>query len=242
MRPQIYGELSAWYHLLDPLADHEDEGTFFREELARLRPSARTLLELGAGAGNNAAFMKQRFECTLTDLSPAMLELSRVTNPDCEHVLGDMRSLRLGRQFDVVFVHDAVMYMQTEAELRDVMVTAFEHLAPGGALLLAPDGVREGFADHTELYQHDLGARSLRCIEWVWDPDPSDTLYWVEYSFLLREGESMRAVHDRHLEGIFPRQTWLDLLTRVGFVAKASRRLLDDGGPDEIFIGEKPAA
>jgi trans-aconitate methyltransferase len=49
--------------------------------------------------------MKKDFEMTLVDLSPQMLEVSKRQNPDCEHVVGDMRTVRLGREFDAVFVH-----------------------------------------------------------------------------------------------------------------------------------------
>ena len=75
---------------------------------------ARTLLELGSGGGNNASHLKTRFDCTLTDISPEMLALSRSLNPECEHLEGDMRTLRLGREFDVVFIHDAISYLTTE--------------------------------------------------------------------------------------------------------------------------------
>jgi len=34
---------------------------------------------------------------TLTDLSPQMLTMSRELNPECAHVQGDIRTLRLGR-------------------------------------------------------------------------------------------------------------------------------------------------
>ena len=61
---------------------------------------------------------EQRFTCTLSDLSPQMLSLSRTLNPGCEHVLGDMRTLRLGRTFDAVFVHDAVMYSRRRTTSR----------------------------------------------------------------------------------------------------------------------------
>ena len=74
---------------------------------------ATTLLELGSGGGNNASHLKHRFECTLTDLSPEMLALSRTLNPECEHIEGDMRTLRLERTFDAVFVHDAIAYITT---------------------------------------------------------------------------------------------------------------------------------
>src|SRR6266446_5297728 len=51
------------------------------------------------------------FAMTLVDLSPRMLLVSRRLNPECEHIKGDIRTLRLGRTFDVVFVHDAICHM-----------------------------------------------------------------------------------------------------------------------------------
>ena len=54
-----------------------------------------------------ASHYKQRVAATLTDLSPEMLRLSQSLNPDCEHVQGDMRTVRLGQEFDAVLVHDA---------------------------------------------------------------------------------------------------------------------------------------
>ena len=62
-----------------------------------------------------------------------------------------MRSVRLGRTFDAVFVHDAIAYMTTEDDLRAVFATAFEHTRPGGVALFVPDAVTETFepaADH----------------------------------------------------------------------------------------------
>jgi hypothetical protein len=54
-----------------------------------------------------------------------MRAMSRALNPDCEHLDGDMRSVRLARSFDAVFVHDAVCYMTTESDLRMAIETAF---------------------------------------------------------------------------------------------------------------------
>ena len=77
-----------------------------------------TLLELGSGGGNNASHLKKHFQMTLVDLSPGMLEVSRKLNPECEHLQGDMRSVRLGRSFDAVFMHDAIAYMTSAEDLR----------------------------------------------------------------------------------------------------------------------------
>src|SRR5262245_15595750 len=109
----MYNELAEWWPLLSPLDDYADEASFFHQVLvAAGLPSAPTLLELGSGGGNNAFHLKPYFaQVTLADVSPQMLAVSRNLNPDCEHLEGDMRTLRLQRTFDVVFIHDAIDYM-----------------------------------------------------------------------------------------------------------------------------------
>ena len=241
MQPLLYGELTPWYRLLDPVADHADEAAAYVAALEGAgAPRGGRLLELGAGAGGNAFFVKRNFRCTLTDLSPGMLALSEALNPDCEHLPGDMRTLRLPRQFDAVLVHDAVAYMTTRADLAAVAATAFAHTRPGGAALFAPDYVRESFRERSELYTGDDGPRSLRCVEWIWDPDTADETYAAEYAFLLRDGVDIKAVHDRHVEGLFPRATWVEILSGAGYRVDLVDRPFDDTTTDQIFICRRP--
>ncbi len=87
---------------------------------------------------------------TLVDLSEDMLAVSRELNPECEHLPGDMRTVRLGRTFDAVFVHDAIEYMTTEADLRQAIATAYEHCRPGGVAVLVPDDIAENFEPATD--------------------------------------------------------------------------------------------
>ena len=82
---------------------------------------------------------------TLVDLSPQMLAVSRALNPECEHREGDMRTVNLGRTFDAVFVHDAIMYMTSEADsLIAAMRNAYRHCRAGGVALFVPDYSRAG--------------------------------------------------------------------------------------------------
>ena len=228
---KLYAELAGWYRLIDPPPDHADEAGAYGDLLARAAPGARTLLELGCGGGHNASYLKARFECTLTDLSPVMLALSRELNPECAHVLGDMRTLRLGRSFDLVLVHDAVMYMTTREDVLAAARTAFAHLRPAGAALFVPDCVRETFREGAHMEGSDLGARSARFIEWSRDPDPDDETCTVDYAFLLRDGTEVQAVHDRHVEGLFAEAVWVEVLARAGFdVAPVHGALEDEPG------------
>ncbi len=202
-----------------------------------LDPPAATLLELGSGGGNTASHLKDHFRLTLADLSPAMLEVSRALNPECEHLLGDMRSLRVGRVFDRVLIHDAIMLMTTEEDLRQTLATAFAHCRPGGGALFAPDWVRETFGPATEHGGCDRDGRGLRYVEWIREPAPGDTCCRADFALLLREADgSVRVEHDRQVFGLFPRTDWLRLLGEVGF---APRSLPDPFGR-ELFVGVRP--
>jgi SAM-dependent methyltransferase len=243
--PLLYTDLAGWFHLLTRPEEYAEEALeYFGDIEAALGRRPATLLELGCGGGNNASYMKNWTQPTLTDVSPTMLAMSRRLNPDCEHIAGDMRELRLGRVFDAVFVHDAVCYMRSETDLRRAMETAFLHCRPGGAALFVPDDVRETFEPRTDCGGND-GAeggpdagRALRYLEWSWDPDPADSEALTDFAYLLRERDgSVRALRDRHVFGLFPRATWLGLLREVGFVAEPA--------PSEIggapFIARRPA-
>jgi trans-aconitate methyltransferase len=203
----------------------------------------RRVLELGCGGGNNASHLKARFEMTLSDLSPGMLDVSRALNPGCEHVRGDMRTLRLGRTFDAVLVHDAVMYLTRERDLRAAVVTAYEHLRPGGVALFVPDDVKETWRPVTKHGGHDGDGRALRYLVWSYDPDPGDTTTVAAYAFLLREAQRTRCVHDRHALGLFPRATWVRLFEETGFRLTAVPYLHSTFPPDaghELFLGVRP--
>jgi SAM-dependent methyltransferase len=241
---KMYDELASWWPLLSAPADYAEEAAFYGRTLAAAceRPP-RTVLELGSGGGNNAFHLKAQFQMTLVEPSAAMLAVSQALNPECEHAIGDMRSARLGRTFDAIFVHDAVCYMTTERDLRQAIETAFIHCRPGGAALLAPDFVRENFRASTDHGGEDGLDRGLRYLEWTWDPDPDDSTYLADYALLLRTPDGMmRIEHDRHVEGLFSRRDWLRLLSEAGFtpeVVPFEHSELEPGS-HEVFVARKP--
>jgi SAM-dependent methyltransferase len=241
---KMYDELAAWWPLLSAPADYEEEAAFYGDTLAAGcdRPP-RTVLELGSGGGNNASHLKTRFDMVLVEPSEGMRAVSRALNPECEHVAGDMRTARLGRQFDAVFVHDAVCYMTTESDLRLAIETAFVHCRPGGAALFAPDFVTENFTASTDHGGHDNQTHGLRYLEWTRDPDPTGTTYIVDYACMLRTPDGVvRVEHDRHVEGLFSRATWLRLLSEAGFeprVVPFEHSELEPGS-HEVFVARRP--
>ena len=233
-RLRLYQELADWWPLLSPPEEYVEEAADLLGRLNIPAGGPGTLLELGSGGGSLAFHLKPHFALTLTDISPGMLAVNRTVNPECEHILGDMRSLRLGRRFDIVLVHDAIMYAITPDDVRATLQTAAMHCRPDGMVMVVPDFTREVFAPGTDHGGRDApDGRGLRYLEWAWDPDPSDHTYVVDYAFLLRERDgTVRVEHDRHIEGLFSRSQWLGWFSEAGLSAASAL----DGWGRERFL------
>jgi SAM-dependent methyltransferase len=239
--PRLYEDLAGWWPLLSPPGEYGEEADDLLSRL--IQGGARaggTLLELGAGGGSLAFHLKRWFRLTLTDRAPGMLAVSRTVNPECEHVVGDMRTLRLDRRFDVVLIHDAIVYATEPAAVQAVLRTAAFHCRLGGTVAVIPDHVRETFqpgADHGGYDAPD--GRGLRYLEWTWDPDSADDTYLVDYAFLLRAADGTVAIdYDRHVEGLFGRPQWLDWLGQAGLPASCAT----DRWGRPVFIGNRTGA
>lgn len=236
----MYDDLAPWWPLLSPVADYAEEAVFFLDCLrAQGMALGGTLLELGAGGGNNAYHLAPAFsDVTLVDLSPGMLAHARSLLPVAKCHIADMRSVRLGRTFDVVFVHDAIDYMCTEQDLAALFETIAAHCRPGGWVLLAPDHVAETFEPYTDHGGSDGPDRSLRYLEWARygqppRPDAPATTCEVDMTYVLREaGRAPRVLHDTHVYGLFPRNHWLAGLRAVGLPAT----IIVDPFERELFL------
>ncbi len=241
--PFLYTDLADWWPILSHPADYAEEAEFYRKALLKYSKNApKTMLELGGGGGNNASHLKAHFEMTLVDLSPGMLAVSQKLNPECDHQQGDMRSVRLDRQFDVVFIHDAIAYMTSETDLQAAIQSAYLHTRPGGVALFAPDFVRETFKPSTGHGGHDGVGRSLRYLEWTWDPDPTDHSCRMQMVYLLREGQEITdTISDQHDLGLFSLAEWKRIVRQSGFAPHAIPFEHSDLEPGStyVFVGIK---
>ena len=241
---RLYSELAGWWPLISPPGEYADDAAVIGAVFAAAAMPVRSVLDLGSGGGHVAWHLRGGRSLTLVDLSAGMLAVSRQLNPDATHVEGDMRTLRLGQVFDAVLVHDAVDYITTQKELRQVIGTAFAHCRPGGLALFAPDHTAETFRPGSGGGGGtDATGRQASFREKTTDPEPGDDWILAEYEFTLREPDgTVRVVPEAHRLGSFSRDTWLRLLTRAGFEASAEPGVDGGGGrPVRIlFVGRRP--
>jgi len=241
----FYDHLADWWPVISPVSHYAGECAEFLGILKARRPQAQTLLELGSGGGHVAFHLKAEFDCTLTDLSPAMLEVSRRLNPGCRHIQGDMRTLDLDRRFDIVLAHDAIAYMTSEADLRAAFATARRHLAPGGLAMFIPDEVHETFEPGaSDLFGGEApDGRSARALEWCGELAADGTTA-VHYAFLLKDTDGqVTTAGETHHVGVFARADWARWLEAEGFTVETLVEQTDeDRTPRFLFLGTRKEA
>ena len=136
----VFGAYSRYYDLLYKDKDYAGEAGYVRSLIERHHPQARSLLDLGCGTGRHALLLAEfGYAVTGVDRSPEMLIAANAQGGAGvrPHFLqGDVRSARLGQQFDVVVSLFHVMsYQATNEDLRAAFLTAKEHLKPGGVFI-----------------------------------------------------------------------------------------------------------
>src|SRR5262245_41304095 len=135
-RRLLYSE-PRLYDLVFPDADRATE-RMCREAFRRYLPAPpASALDIGCGSGRHlAALAESILECWGVDLLESNVPYPQATRPRLHVVQGDMRTVRLGRVFDVVTsLGNALSYALTDADLADTMSTYAAH-AHAGTLLI----------------------------------------------------------------------------------------------------------
>jgi SAM-dependent methyltransferase len=216
---RLYGDLAWTWPILSPpehyVGEAEEAHRNIREHIRR---EARTLLHLGSGGGHLDRTLKNHYRVTGVDVSESMLELARALNPEVTYARGDMRTVRMGKTYDAVAIFDSIDYMLSKEDLRAAFVTAHEHLRPGGIFLTYAEDTKERFQQNrSRVTVQSKGDVHVVFLENAFDPDPTDTMFENTFIYLIRKDGRLQVETDRHLSGLFPFQTWLDLLRDVGF-------------------------
>jgi len=238
---RLYQDLAWLWPLWEDIEVYRQESELFARLIkkhAGIR--VRTLLDMGCGGGKNAFHLKRHFDVTGIDKSHAMLANARKLNPECDFYRKDMRNFKLDRQFDSVYINDAIAYMKTQNELLKVFGMAYKHLRPGGVMVSYPDRCKERFKQNeTTVWTTKHSDMDLTFIENDYDPDPKDQTYESTFVYLIRKKGRLKVEHDLHVCGLFGLDVWRRLLRRADFeVTEVENR---EVGDIPVFVCLKPA-
>lgn len=139
---KVFDAYAAYYDLLYRDKDYAGEAEYVRNMLAQHGVTSGSILELGCGTGKHAEhFAQMGYTVHGVDISPSMVELAKTRKSSdltgkLSFEVGDVRTVRLGQQFDaVISLFHVASYQTTNEDLAAMFQTAATHLKPGGVFL-----------------------------------------------------------------------------------------------------------
>jgi|GEM_PF-200432 len=116
------------------------------EAARRIAPNAKSILDVGCGAGNYSLMMLSKLpslNCTLVDLSGKMLEkaverVSAETNGQVSAFQGDIRDVLLPEgSYDIILAGAVLHHLREDDDWERTFTKLFNLLKPGGCLMIS---------------------------------------------------------------------------------------------------------
>ncbi|MDT8317447.1 MAG: class I SAM-dependent methyltransferase [bacterium] len=137
----LFGKYSSYYDLLYKDKDYESEVEYIHKLIQKNMPGSKRILNLGCGTGKHDILLAEKgYHVTGVDMSEEMLSeaKARLSSQDSRNLQvnffqGDIRSLEMEEQFDVVISLFHVMsYQTTNEDLNLAFISAKKHLCKNG--------------------------------------------------------------------------------------------------------------
>lgn len=206
------------------------------QEIRRLNPQARTLLDVACGTGGHLAYLSQSFVAQGLDLDPQQVAEARQKHPHLLVHLGDMQHFALGQTFDALTcLFGSIGYLDGPAELQQALHCFAAHLNPGGVLLLEPwifpqDFVDGRFTLHTSQDPKHSLARIIHARR-------QGNYSWLHMHFLLGQDQGVRYFSQDHRLYLFADEDYASAVNQAGMVLRGRGVGLARGG---VYLAQKP--
>jgi SAM-dependent methyltransferase len=137
----VFEHYARYYDLLYKDKDYAGETEYVHSLLQRFANKPKSILELGCGTGKHAMLLAEKgYLVTGVDQSEDMLAKARkriaASKTTIDLRAGDVRNVRLNKQFDaVISLFHVMSYQTTNEDLLDAFATARNHLKSGGIFI-----------------------------------------------------------------------------------------------------------
>ena len=209
MTTPVFDAYAASYDLLYRDKNYAGEAAYVHRLIQQFKMDAKSIVELGSGTGKHACLLGQAgYSVHGVERSPGMLAAAQQTPiPSLTSMvsfsLGDVRTVRLGRTFDVaISLFHVASYQTTNDDLLAYFKTARAHLKSGGMFVFdawyGPAVLTDRPVVRVKRVENETAAL-VRIAEPVWLPN--ENCVEVKYQLLVtnRTTGAIEEVRESHL-------------------------------------------
>ncbi len=184
--------------------DYAREGREIAALLGRVRPGAKSVLDVACGTGEHARVLagEHGYRVDGLDLEPGFVRIARSKKAGGRFFRADMTDFDLGRTYDVVLcLFSSIAYARTLDNVRRALENFRRHLSPGGVTVVEawfePQQWRPG-----TVFLHTAEAEGVKVCR-MSHSSVREGLSVVEFEYLIGRADGIEHRREVHELGLF---------------------------------------
>ena len=237
-KQMLHDKLAKYYDRVYSFKDYLDEAIRLQNVIIKyLESGGNALLDVGCGTGLHLKHLKDDFVCTGVDVSKSMLKIARKNVKGVTFKEADMKTLRLGKHFDVIMcLLSSIGYVKTAVGLNRTIQNFSEHLKKGGLALIEPSHAKSFYVGG-EPRITTYNGKDAKIARVNFTKIRQATAVLNMHIMIAERGKDARYFVDKHELGLFGINNTLRIMKAVGFKSKYLKNGLMTGR--ELFVGIK---
>jgi ubiquinone/menaquinone biosynthesis C-methylase UbiE len=234
----LHGKLAKYYDRIYSFKDYLDEAVRLQNLIIKYSESGgNSLLDVACGTGLHLKYLKDDFSCTGVDVSKSMLKIARKNAKGVTFKEADMKTLRLGKQFDVITcLLSSIGYVKTSARLEKTIRNFSKHLKKGGLALIEPSHAKSFYVrGEPRITTYDGKDTKIARVNVTRIRQATAVLNM--HILIAERGKDAKYFVDRHELGLFRINNTLRIMKAAGLKSKHLKNGLMPGR--ELFVGIK---
>jgi ubiquinone/menaquinone biosynthesis C-methylase UbiE len=234
----LHNKLAKYYDRVYSFRDYLDEAVRVQNLIIKyLESGGNSLLDVACGTGLHLKYLKDDFSCTGVDISRSMLRIARKNAKGVTFKEADMKTLRLGKQFDVIVcLLSSIGYVKTTARLEKTIRNFSKHLKKGGLALIEPSYAKSAYVSgKPRITTYDGKDAKIARINYTNFRQATAVLNM--HILIAERGKDAKYFVDRHELGLFGIKSTLRIMKAAGLKSKYLKNGLMPGR--ELFVGIK---
>jgi ubiquinone/menaquinone biosynthesis C-methylase UbiE len=234
----LHGKLAKYYDKVYSFKDYLDEAVRLQNLIIKyLESGGNSLLDVACGTGLHLKHLRDDFSCTGVDVSKSMLKIARKNAKGVTFKEADMKTLRLGKQFDVITcLLSSIGYVKTTASLEKTIRNFSKHLKKGGLTLIEPSHAKSVYVSgEPRITTYDRKDAKIARVNFTNFRQATAVLNM--HILIAERGKDAKYFIDKHELGLFGINNTLRIMKAAGLKSKYLKNGLMPGR--ELFVGIK---
>ena len=234
----LHNNLAKYYDRVYSFKDYLDEAVRLQNLIIKyLESGGNSLLDVACGTGLHLKHLKDDFSCTGVDVSKSMLKIARKNAKGVTFKEADMKTLRLGKQFDIIVcLLSSIGYVKTTASLEKTIRNFSKHLKKGGLALIEPSHSKSLYVSgEPRITTYDGKDAKITRVNVTKIRQATAVLSM--HILIADRGKDAKYFVDRHELGLFGINNTLRIMKAAGLKSKYLMNGLMTGR--ELFVGIK---